>query len=158
MAAVAVTLHEDAELQKRVLDDLVAIFLSPGYNRAKFNDFVAKVLNKIEPDHQTFDIPLLRKGPASGKLCMADGCTTETHKSYEICDDHAATQNTAEACQVCKFTSDVREGTTGNALCRHGLASTPSIYRIISCFLQGMRKGDMKRYVILIFVLAIRLT
>ena len=156
MAAVAVTLHEDVDMQKRVLDELVAIYLSPGYKSGKFNDFVAKILTKNE--RKTFDIPTLRKGPANGPACLADGCSRVSHALYEVCDDHAAKQNTAEACVVCNFTSDVRNGPTGNGLCKHGLASTTSIYRIISCFLQGMRKDKMKRYVILIFVLAIRLT
>ena len=73
MAAVAVTLHEDVDMQKRVLDELVAIYLSPGYKSGKFNDFVAKILTKNE--RKTFDIPTLRKGPANGPACLADGCS-----------------------------------------------------------------------------------
>ena len=80
MAAVAVTLHEDVDMQKRVLDELVAIYLSPGYKSGKFNDFVAKILTKNE--RKTFDIPTLRKGPANGPACLADGCSTVSHALY----------------------------------------------------------------------------
>ena len=159
LAAVSITLHSCPILQKRVLEELVMIFCKP-YNTNRLNDFVSSVLTAIAPN-LPFSAPLLRTvkiGRTTFPLCLKADCDTTIHAVCEACVIHGADKNSIDACPICLFKYRTSGGTNGIAKCKHGLSSTPAVYRMISFFMQELRNEAQTQYVILIFVMGIRLT